>query len=146
MKNFYLAAALSVITASSGAANGFDPDPQGKYEVLSGIGAQPVAQQNTAFEEILSGAETCAPQVYLDQKETGFIHITLVATCHGRSDATLLHHGKSQAVTLSPGGSALSKLHSASGTGRVTVAFGDGTVVAREVNGPNRASAELINN
>lgn len=146
MQKIYLAAALSVFTTTPVVANGFDPDPQDKYEVLSGIGTQPIAQQKATFDDILSGGDTCAPQVYLDQKEAGFIHVSLLANCHTLTDVTLLHHGKSQAVTLSQSGAALTKVQSASGTGRVTAAFGDGTVIAREIDGPNRTSAELIKN
>lgn len=144
MRKIPLAATLSIFAATSGLANGFDPDPEARYDVLSGIGTEPVASQVAVFEEILAGADTCAPQLYLDQKEAGFIHVSLLADCHSQTDVTLLHHGKSQVVTLSAGGAALTKVQSASGTGRVTAAFGDGTVIAKEVVGPNQASAELI--
>lgn len=130
MRQFFLA--IAAVTMATGPAQGTSADAATDYAVMAGLAQMSAAQREAIFDDTLAGGETCAPQLYLDRMDAGTLEVSVLAPCHGGAAITLLHHGKATAARLSELGAHIVRLDSAGDAERVTVAFDDGTLVARD--------------
>lgn len=141
MKKLTLGTLLCAASVTAATAAGFDPDPDGKYDVMRGILTHNLPTQVAHFEDMIDGSDNCAPQLFLDRDDPGFITVTLLAPCYQDAEVTLLHYGKSQHMLLSQNGAGFARIESVTGAGRVTAAFQGGTVLMGDIAAPQRSAA-----
>lgn len=129
MYKLYLGVALSITTATAANANDFWPDPDGKYEVMEPLSGLNSRAQELAFNVVLAGSSSCAPQVYVDDGEVGFLNLTVISPCHSGQLATLFLDGVEKTIQISRNGAFIATVPSLKGEGQVSVGFADGEKV-----------------
>ena len=136
-----LTAALCILAATAASAAGFQPDPDGRYDVMHDVTTYSLPSQVALFEDMISGAEECSPQLYLDAVEPGYLDVTLLAPCSRDAQVTLLYYGTAHDVILSQNGAGFARIESPSGPGRITAAFQGGTVLMQDIASTSRSAA-----
>lgn len=142
MRSFVTSTTAAMLVLGSvvvGAAETFNPDPMGQYEVMKNVAGLSAAQQDAVFEQIMGGGNRCAPELYVETGTDGVLAVTVLSMCHAGQAVTLLCGGVSQDIQMSNNGAVLINLAGSQKTDRVQAVFADGSRVQAAVRGENTA-------